>query len=140
MRRCRGGNGTRNATLVLFLDTHVAAFVHAGDAQLLSPAATHMLNTADDIRISPMVVLELEYLWERGKIAFPGDQIVAFLTSHYGMHADVAGMGAAVLNATAYAWTRDPFDRIITSHAAHYGAFLLSRDRKIRDNYPAAVW
>lgn len=126
--------------MVLFLDTHVAVFVHAGDAQLLSPAATHMLNAADDIRISPMVVLELSYLWESGKIAFPGDQIAAFLTSHYGMTADVAGLGTAVLNAATFSWTRDPFDRIITSHAAHYGAFLLTRDRAIREHYPAAVW
>lgn len=99
-----------------------------------------MLNAADDIRISPMVVLELSYLWERGKIAFPGDQIAAFLSSQYGMKADVTGLGKAVLDAATFSWTRDPFDRIITSHAAHYGAFLLTRDRTIRDNYPAAVW
>jgi PIN domain nuclease of toxin-antitoxin system len=126
--------------LILFLDTRVAAFVHAGDARLFSPTAMHMLNTADDIRISPMVVLELSYLWERKKIVYPGDQIVSFLTTQYGMTVDAAGMGAGVLNATSFLWTRDPFDRTITAHAAHYGAFLLTRDQTIHDHYPAAVW
>ncbi|MEX2443260.1 MAG: hypothetical protein WD492_06635 [Alkalispirochaeta sp.] len=126
--------------MTLFLDTHVAAFVHAGDVSLFSPAATHMINTARDIRLSPMVVLELSYLWERGKIAFPGEQISSFLVTQYGITVDTQGVGDGILNATSFSWTRDPFDRTITAHAAYFGAFLLTRDQNIRDNYPAAVW
>jgi PIN domain nuclease of toxin-antitoxin system len=126
--------------LTVFLDTHVAVFLHAGDAALFSPAATHMLNASRVIRISPMVVLEMSYLSESRKIAYPGDQIAAFLHSQYDIAVDRDGTGPSVLAAASITWTRDPFDRIITAHAAHYGAFLLTRDGTIRDNYPAAIW
>lgn len=43
--------------LTLFLDTHVAVFVHQGDAQLLSPPAKHLLNAAGTISLSPMSAL-----------------------------------------------------------------------------------
>ena len=126
--------------MTVFLDTHVAAFLHAGDAGLFSPQASHMLNAATEILLSPMVVLELQYLFEVGKIAYPGDQIAAFLEHEYSVGVDRQGLGQAVLNAATLSWTRDPFDRTITAHAAFMGAFLLTRDATIRAHYAAAVW
>lgn len=125
---------------MVFLDTHAAIFLHVGDETLFSSAARHMLNAAEDIRVSPMSVLEMAYLNERGRIVYPGDQIVSFLESQYGVTVDLPGTAPAILASVNVMWTRDPFDRIITAHAGHYGAFLLTRDGTIRDNYPAAVW
>lgn len=126
--------------MTVFLDTHAAVFLHTGDAELFAPAGRHMLNTADDVRVSPIAVLEMAYLYERGKIAYPGEQIAAFLVTQYAVTIDEAGMGAATISSASFTWTRDPFDRIITAHAAHYGAFLLTRNATIRDNYAAAIW
>ncbi len=39
-----------------------------------------------------------------------------------------------------YSWTRDPFDRLIVGHAAVDDELLLSKDRKILENYPFARW
>ena len=126
--------------MTLYLDTHVAAFIHAGDPALLSPGAVHMLEASQSIRISPMVVLELQYLFEVSRIAYPGDEIAGFLSDEFGIAIDTAGMGDAVLHAAGLTWTRDPFDRIITAQAARAGAFLLTRDETMRQHYAAAVW
>jgi len=37
-------------------------------------------------------------------------------------------------------WTRDPFDRIIVSHARLRGVPLLTKDAEIHDNFDEAVW
>lgn len=37
-------------------------------------------------------------------------------------------------------WTRDPFDRVITTHARLIGAKLLTKDKKIHKHYNLAVW
>ncbi len=126
--------------MTVYLDTHVAAFVHTGDAALLSPTAVHMLEAAQKTLISPMVVLELQYLFELSLIAYPGNQIAGFLADQLGIEIDTAGMGEAVLHAGGFTWTRDPFDRTITAQAARVGAFLLTRDATIRQHYHAALW
>ncbi|MFW5718003.1 MAG: type II toxin-antitoxin system VapC family toxin [Spirochaetota bacterium] len=126
--------------MTVYLDTHVAAFIHAGDPALLSPTAVHMLEAAQSTRISPMVVLELQYLFEAARIAYPGDEISGFLADQFGVVVDTAGMGDAVLHAGGFTWTRDPFDRTITAQAARVGAFLLTRDETMRRHYHAAVW
>ncbi len=45
-----------------------------------------------------------------------------------------------VERAMTLSWTRDPFDRVIVATADLHGAPLLTRDERIRENYPAAVW
>lgn len=37
-------------------------------------------------------------------------------------------------------WTRDPFDRLITSQAALRKTILITKDETIRRFYPEAVW
>ena len=46
---------------LIYLDTHVAAWLYAGRADLLSKRA-HTLIDAEELRISPAVILELQYL------------------------------------------------------------------------------
>lgn len=130
----------RRLTLTAYLDTHVAAFLHAGDPNLLSPAALHVLDASQSLRVSPMVQLELEYLCECAKIAFRGEEIIGFLQDHFGVVPDCENLAAAVFHAGRESWTRDPFDRIITAQAAVCGAVLLTRDERIRANYRQAVW
>lgn len=126
--------------MTLFLDTHVAVFAYAGDPDLWSPQATHMMDAATEIWLSPMVILELRYLNESGRIGVGELQIVRALEHQFGILVDRDGMGDAIFEATSLAWTRDPFDRIITAHASMREAWLLTRDGTIRDNYERAVW
>lgn len=125
---------------MLFIDTHVAVFIHNGDPALLSPTGLHILDSAEAIVLSPMAALELGYLYESGKIRFRSEEITGFLSRELGISIETGGFGRAVLHAVSLTWTRDPFDRIITAQAALSGATLLTRDRTIRDNYAGAVW
>lgn len=126
--------------MTVYLDTHVAIYIHSGAPALLSPTATHMLDASGSIRLSPIVSLELQCLHEARKIAFPGNEIVGLLKDQFDIVVDKAGMGDAVLHAAKHTWTREPFDRIITAHAANAGGFLLTRDSTIRRNYRSAIW
>jgi PIN domain nuclease of toxin-antitoxin system len=45
-----------------------------------------------------------------------------------------------IASARELRWTRDAFDRLITAQAMHEGALLVTRDRRIRDNFAGAVW
>lgn len=98
------------------------------------------MEAATRILISPMVVLELQYLRDSGKISVDAGIVTRTLTRQLGAVVDEAGAGAAIINALSVGWTSDPFDRIITAHAMLTNAYLLSRDQIIRDNYQYAVW
>jgi PIN domain nuclease of toxin-antitoxin system len=126
--------------LTVFLDTHVAVYAYHGDPDLWSPPAVHMMEAATRILISPMVVLELQYLRDLGKISVDAGIVMQTLKQQFGMVVDEAGSGAAIINALSVGWTRDPFDRIITAHAILKNAYLLTRDQIIRDNCQYAVW
>jgi len=105
--------------LTVYLEPHVAAFTRAGDPALLSPAAAHTLEAAQSTRVSRMVVVELQYLFELSRIAYPGDEIAGFPTYQFCVVVDTDGVGEAVLQA---------------------GAFLLTREKIKRPHYHASVW
>ncbi len=55
---------------MIYLDTHVVVWLYAGLTARLRPAARDLLNTSD-LAISPMVFLELQYLYETGRTTEP---------------------------------------------------------------------
>jgi len=124
---------------VIHLDTHVLVWLYAGELRRFSPAARRRL-AAEDLRISPMATLELQYLHEVGRISEGADVVLADLTRKLGLaqaEGDFTSVAAAALG---LAWTRDPFDRLIVAHATLAGATLLTKDRSIRKHYRQAVW
>ena len=60
---------------MIYLDTHVVVWLYAGLTTRLRPAARDLLNTSD-LAISPMVCLELQYLYETGRTTEPGGTVV----------------------------------------------------------------
>jgi len=87
-----------------------------------------------------MVVFELQYLFETGRLGSPGraiaDHLARTLATGICSHPfdDVMRMGES------QSWTRDPFDRLIVAQAALSNSRLLSRDRLIQANYAHAFW
>ncbi len=87
-----------------------------------------------------MVALELEYLFETGRISEPARIILQALARDIGLSlcdlpfADVAGA------ALRQSWTRDPFDRIIVAQAALRRTSLITKDADIRAHYDRALW
>lgn len=124
---------------LIYLDTHVVAWLYAGRVDLLSRSATQLLNR-EELRISPAVVLELEYLHETRRIAVGGNTVVQGLAAQLGLQVCDLPFPAVIESALGQRWTRDPFDRIITAQAALAGSTLVTKDRTIRKHYRQATW
>jgi PIN domain nuclease of toxin-antitoxin system len=124
---------------MLYLDTHVVVWLYQKDESRLA-GRPRALVEEHDLLISPIVLLELEYLYETKRIVETGRTIVDDLAARIQLglcpraFQDVARMAAGIR------WTRDPFDRIITAQAALADALLLTKDGDIQSHYPHAVW
>jgi len=60
---------------VTYLDTHAVAALYRGDLSPFSAVALRVIDEEEDLRISPMVLLELEYLHEIKRIKVPARRI-----------------------------------------------------------------
>lgn len=125
---------------MIYLDTHVAAWLHARGAELLSEEAARRIEEADEIRISPMVRLELQYLYEIGRVTQPATFVVDALGAGLGVRICDASFPAIARAAESETWTRDPFDRIIVAQASLRDAPLVTKDRTLHQRYDRAVW
>ena len=67
-----------------YLDTHVVVWLYAGMTERLPPSMHQRLN-ASDLYISPMVMLELQYLYEIGRTTEPGSVVVLDLSQRLGL-------------------------------------------------------
>jgi PIN domain nuclease of toxin-antitoxin system len=125
---------------LIYLDTHVVAWLHGLGAASLSESAASAIEEADEIRCSPMVRLELQYLLEVGRTTQPASEVLDRLGALAGLAVCDAPFHAVVQQAEGYAWTRDPFDRLIVAQAALHDAPLLTKDVLLHRHYPRAVW
>ncbi|HUI25576.1 MAG TPA: transposase, partial [Candidatus Kryptonia bacterium] len=79
---------------------------------LLSKRA-RTLADAEELRISPAVVLELQYLQETRRLTVGARVIVHSLSAQLGLQVCDLPFPAVIESAIELSWTRDPFDRII---------------------------
>jgi PIN domain nuclease of toxin-antitoxin system len=124
---------------MIHLDTHVVVWLYAGDL-IRFPAGARKRIEREELRISPMVALELEYLHAVGRIAEGAATVLQDLANKLGLAQDDGNFAAVVTAARALTWTRDPFDRMIVGSAAMAGVSLMTKDRNIRQRYRQAVW
>ncbi len=122
-----------------FLDTHVAVWLYAGEERLVSPAAKAVLATCA-LWVSPMVELELQFLYERGRILVESEPILRALRQDLGLQVCELPFRDVVTRAGKETWTRDPFDRLISSQALCREWPLLTKDRTILEHCPVALW
>jgi PIN domain nuclease of toxin-antitoxin system len=122
-----------------YLDTHVAAWLFAGEAQRLSRAARRVVD-ADDLLMSPAVVLELQYLYETKRVAEAAEAVVEDLRHRLGVRVCDLPFPDVARRALALSWTRDPFDRFIVAQASIRDAALVTKDRALRRRYGPSVW
>jgi PIN domain nuclease of toxin-antitoxin system len=124
---------------VTYLDTHVVVWLYGGELARFRGVVRNALGR-DDLRISPMVFLELTYLFETGRTTVPADVVVGELATRLGLQVCDALFPEVVSVAATLTWTRDPFDRIIVAQAARDARPLITKDRTIRDHYAHALW
>ena len=125
---------------VAYLDTHVAVFLHDGLIEEFSSEAKRQLE-ANDLLISPMVLLEFAYLFKRRKIGVEPKALFTALNASFGVALCQFPFASVAHEALDVGWTEDPFDRLIVAQArANHQAKLITRDRLIRQKYANSVW
>ena len=123
-----------------YLDTHVAVWLHDGLLRKLTKAAEREIER-NEIRISPMVYLEFEYLFRRGRSRLDAAALYSNLNDTFGITLCPFPFATTAIAAAEYHWTNDPFDRIIVGHArANRDSMLITADESIREHYHQAVW
>ena len=124
---------------VTYLDTHVAAWLYGGHSGSLSKTARQEISS-ELLLISPMVLLELQLLFEIGRAKDPASKVAERLERDLGIAVCEHPFPSVTASALDLKWTRDPFDRLIVAHAAANDATLLTKNEKIRRHYERAIW
>lgn len=123
----------------LYLDTHVLVWLYSKDLERFTERGKKMIEE-NDLFISPMVRLELDYLNEIKKTSVSGKKVVEYLSSSIGLATCDASFSEVVTIAGELTWTRDPFDRLIVAQAKLNGSPILTKDQSIADFYKKATW
>ena len=123
---------------MIHLDTHIVSWLYAGKRSKL-PRTSWRLIENNELVISPMVLLELEYLQERERSPDP-DRVVALIEDTLGLRLSTASHLAVVRAARPLSWCPDPFDRLIVGNAIADGAKLLTADTRISEHFAGAIW
>ena len=125
---------------VVYLDTHVAVWLHDGLLEKLTKSATDAIEESP-LLISPMVYLEFDYLFKRGRIRHPAATVYANLHTGFAVTICQQSFAAVAAAAVEFDWTNDPFDRIIVAQSQlHPKSHLISADETIRTNYTRSLW
>ncbi len=124
---------------MIYIDTHITVWLFAGQIEKLSNQAKELLND-NEIQISPIVRLELQYLNEIKRITVSPNDIVTELSNSIGLKVCDKNFNNIINNSMTHNWTRDPFDRIIVANAAIDGDFLVTKDQTILENYSKALY
>ena len=84
--------------------------------------------------------MELETLWEGGKLKNQPARILTAVESSFGASRSEASFDSVVEAARTFGWSRDPFDRLIVANAMADGVRLLTADDHILRHFRDAVW
>jgi PIN domain nuclease of toxin-antitoxin system len=123
-----------------YLDTSVAVWLAQGDLTRITPTALDSIRNSN-LLVSPMVALELAYLHEINRITLTSQDVLLKLRAELGVDVCDLSFPSLIAIAVHEKWTRDPFDRIIVSHAKANGLSpLISPDEAIQKNYIKTVW
>ncbi|HEV3240957.1 MAG TPA: PIN domain-containing protein [Casimicrobiaceae bacterium] len=124
---------------VVHLDTHIVCWLYEGRPELLSAAARAAVE-GGRLFVSPVVELELQLLYEIGRILKGPDPVLHALAREVGLQVTTTVYRSVATAACTLGWTRDPFDRLIVADAILAGAKLVTKERLIRKHCPTAVW
>lgn len=122
-----------------FLDTHIIVWLYQKSIELLSPEAKKVIEE-NDVFISPIVILELEYLFEIGRLKVDAHTIVQYLQTSIGLRIEDVNFHEVINMAVEEKWTRDPFDRIIVAHSKYRDSYLVTKDERISNNYLKTIF
>ncbi|MGI9073676.1 MAG: type II toxin-antitoxin system VapC family toxin [Bryobacteraceae bacterium] len=127
--------------MISYLDTNVVyRLTLGGESGVISERARQQMERTD-LLISAMVLLELEMLYEIGKLRVGAKYLVTEFAGKIGLKICDLPMSTIVASSLAIKWTREPGDRLIVANAiANNEAPLISSDRSIRAHYANTIW
>lgn len=117
---------------MILLDTHAAIWVARGHRR-----ATTLLRHPR-MYVSPVSLLEIQFLADVGRLKGVSARPATAFAADPRWFIDEPPAAKWFLAACEYAWTRDPFDRLIAAHARVRGWKLATADELLLDNLPAA--
>ena len=123
---------------MIHLDAHIAVWALASRGRL-SSAARRLLGQ-ETCQVSPIVLLEIETLFELRRVVSDGAETLGRLGQQIGLTMCETPFSQVIGTARTFAWTRDPFDRLIVANAMAERAQLLTADATILANFKDAVW
>jgi len=121
------------------LDTHVVIWLFEGASDQFSALARKTVE-AGQCQISPMVRLELQYMFEIGRNKLDAQAVLNGLRDEVEIIEATTDFSRVIAAALSLNWTRDPFDRLIVAQAINDNAVLITKDRTIRLHCANALW
>jgi len=125
---------------MIYLDTHVVLLLYLCKGEGLSERARRLIEYEPEILISPIVLLEVDYLHEIGRTTLGSVPVFKYLHQQIGLEACKKSFIDVIQTASQLSWTRDPFDRVITAQATIERNLLITKDRMLLEHYEHAVW
>lgn len=124
---------------MIYLDTHVVVWLYVGNRSVFGARAQQAINSYP-LLISPVVKLELTYLYEIGRVRTSPPIMLEYLSDRIGLKMCDLPFVQVISAAVHQTWTRDPFDRILVGQAAIQRNGFVTKDRIIREHYDLAIW
>ncbi len=115
-------------------------WLYVGEQNKLSDFVQSVIAQEFLLVCSPIVRLELQYLYEIGRITNKPDEIFSDLSQRIDLSVCKKDFSLIIDKALEIAWTRDAFDRLIVANAMIDQSILLTKDHKILANYVYAKW
>jgi len=129
----------RNEQSVVYLDTHIVVWLYAGLTEKITENAKKAIENCD-VLISQLVRLELQYLFEIGRIKSKPSMMIKSLSESIDLKVSDFPLSEIIDEALKTDWTRDVFDRLLVAEAKTKGAGLITADDDIRAEFKQAIW
>ena len=130
----------RRSQSLVYLDTHIVAWLYAGLLDKFTPKAKACIDD-NNIVISQFVRLELQYLYEIGRIKIKPDKIIGNLAREIDLKMSEYPLNDIIEEALKINWTRDVFDRLLVAETMRDQSLLLiTADKKILEKFTQALW
>jgi PIN domain nuclease of toxin-antitoxin system len=130
----------RRSQALIYLDTHIVVWLYAGLLDKFTQKAKDRIDS-NNVVISQFVRLELQYLYEIGRIKIKPDKIVGALAREIDLRISDCPLDNIIEEALKINWTRDVFDRLLVAETMRDQSLLLiTADKKIREKFTQALW
>lgn len=118
--------------MTILLDTHFLIWILVGADRL---AAYPWLDECRPWGISPVSILELQYLGETGRLELNAAGLLHAIQRDSRFVLDEPPLVPLIERALPLTWTRDPFDRLLAAHSLTRRVPLCTVDRELQRHH-----